>query len=110
MNTFTVYDDNGDEFICGLEKAAAIQTAWEASHADNELFTVRWDDNDSVGPIIWETPRRWVWVQYDKQGEYEPHMAFLDTEEDRKASDFEIQELEDQGHNAIYGQTFPNPK
>lgn len=47
----------------------------------------------------------YIWVQYDKQGNYEPHMTFKKS--DKEDADFEIQDLKDHGHRAKYGENFP---
>lgn len=47
----------------------------------------------------------YIWVQYDKTGEYEPHMTFVKSE--REEADFEIDDLKNHGHRAKYGAKFP---
>lgn len=47
----------------------------------------------------------YVWVQYDKQGDFEPHMTFKKSE--REEANFEIQDLKDHGHRAKLGGAFP---
>ena len=47
----------------------------------------------------------YIWVQYDKTGDFEPHMTFKKSE--REEADFEIQDLKDHGHRAKFGPKFP---
>jgi hypothetical protein len=46
----------------------------------------------------------YIWVQYDKQGEYAPHMTFKKCDKDDAL--FEIDDLKRQGHRAKFGEKF----
>lgn len=46
----------------------------------------------------------YVWVQYEKTGDFEPHMTFKKA--DRDDALFEIQDLKDHGHRAKLGAKF----
>lgn len=50
----------------------------------------------------------YIYVQYDKQGDFEPHMTFVNRE--REEALFEIQDLKDHGHRAKFGKKFPQRK
>ena len=50
----------------------------------------------------------YVWVQYDKQGKFEPHMSF--EKDERSEAKFEIDDLKYSGHRAKFGDKFPKPK
>jgi hypothetical protein len=49
----------------------------------------------------------YIWVQYDKEGDFEPHMSFDKTKEGRAEAKYELQDLRDQGHKAKQGDAFP---
>jgi hypothetical protein len=47
----------------------------------------------------------YIWVRYDRTGDFQPHMTFKKSE--RECADFEIRDLKDHGHQAKYGEKFP---
>jgi hypothetical protein len=47
----------------------------------------------------------YIYVQWDKQGVYEPHITFKNSE--KEYAKLEIQDLKDSGHRAKTGPKFP---
>lgn len=54
-----------------------------------------------------EVEQYYIWVKWDGEGEFEPHMSFDKTKEGRAEAKFELEDLRHQGHKAKQGEAFP---